>query len=138
MDGRLSLVCPYDAAARFLAGHVIQRNKLIYALSDAALVVNSDRGRGGTWAGATEQLDRLRFVPVYARADGERSEGIEALLNRGAQAWANRKTPDEPRRILRVDASRVQTTPPPSRPESGQYRLPLAETPEAREDRGNT
>ena len=86
MDGRLALVCPYDPAARFLVGHAMQRNKLIYALSDAALVINSDRGRGGTWAGATEQLDKLRFVPVYARADGEPSEGLEALLGRGARS----------------------------------------------------
>ena len=54
MDGRLVLVSPYDPAARFLVGHAMQRNKLIYALSEAALVVNSDYGHGGTWAGATE------------------------------------------------------------------------------------
>ena len=40
MDGRLVLLCPYDPAAGFLVGHAMQRNKLIYALSDAALVVN--------------------------------------------------------------------------------------------------
>ena len=62
LDGRLLLVSPYDPAARFVVGHAMQRNKLIYALSDAALVVNSDHGHGGTWAGATEQLGKLRFV----------------------------------------------------------------------------
>ena len=36
----------------------MQRNKLIYALADAALVVNSDYEKGGTWAGAVEQLER--------------------------------------------------------------------------------
>ena len=50
MDGRLALVCPYDPSVRFLVGYTMQRNKLIYALSDAALVVNSDHGHGGTWA----------------------------------------------------------------------------------------
>ncbi len=135
MDGRLVLVCPYDPAARFLVGHAMQRNKLIYALSDAALVVNSDRGRGGTWAGATEQLDKLRFVPVYVRADGERSKGLEALLGRGAEAWTNPKTPDLLQRILRADPSRAQVPALPSRPESGQYHLPLAERWEVREDR---
>lgn len=142
MDGRLALVCPYDPAARFLAGHAMQRNKLIYALSDAALVVNSDRGRGGTWAGATEQLDKLRFVPVYARADGERSEGLEALLGRGAEAWTNPTTPDGLRRILRADPSPAQTPPLPSGSESAQYDLPLVESLEVREDgadeRGST
>lgn len=44
----------------------MQRNKLIYALADASLVVSSDLNKGGTWAGAVEQLDKLKFVPVYA------------------------------------------------------------------------
>ena len=57
MNGRLALICPYDPAARFNVGHAMQRNKLIYAPADAALVVNSDYGEGGTWAGATEQLE---------------------------------------------------------------------------------
>ena len=46
LDGRLVLVSPYDPAARFLAAHAMQRNKLIYALSDAAVVVNSAEGVG--------------------------------------------------------------------------------------------
>ena len=49
MGGRLALVCPYDPAVRFLTGYAMQRNKLIYALADVALVVNSDHGRGGSW-----------------------------------------------------------------------------------------
>ena len=105
------------------------------AVPRGALVVNSDRGRGGTWAGATEQLDKLRFVPVYARADGERSKGLEDLLGRGAEAWTNPKTPDVLRRILLAEPLRAQTPAPPSRPESGQYHLPLAEHWEVREDR---
>ena len=87
MDGRLVLVSPYDPSARFLVGHAMQRNKQIYALADAALVVNSDYGHGGTWAGATEQLGKLRFVPVHVRAEGDRSEGIEKLVERGAVPW---------------------------------------------------
>lgn len=87
MDGRLVLVSPYDPSTRFLVGHAMQRNKHIYALADAALVVNSDYGHGGTWAGATEQLGKLRFVPVHVRAEGERSEGIAKLVERGAVPW---------------------------------------------------
>ncbi len=44
--------------------------KLIYALADAALVVSSDYEKGGTWAGAVEQLEKLQFVPVYVRSNG--------------------------------------------------------------------
>lgn len=141
MDGRLVMVCPYDPGTRFLAGHAMQRNKLIYALSDAALVVNTDRGRGGTWAGATEQLEKLRFGPVYARADGELSTGLKGLLDRGAAPWPNPKTPAALRSVLRADPSRPHPPPPtpapPSGPESRQYDLPLAERLEVREDRAD-
>ena len=93
MNGRLVLICPYDPAAGFLVGHAMQRNKLIYALSDAALVVSAEFEKGGTWAGAVEQLDRHRFVPVYVRATDEMGRGLDALLSRGARRWLN---PDSP------------------------------------------
>lgn len=93
MDGRLVLTCPYDPAAGFLVGHAMQRNKLIYALADAALVVSAEFEKGGTWAGAVEQLDRHRFVSVYVRSTGEMGRGLEALVERGARRWAN---PDDP------------------------------------------
>ena len=100
MDGRLVLICPYDPAARFQVGHAMQRNKLIYALSDTALVVNSDYGKGGTWAGAAEQLDKLRLVPVYVRANGEMGKGIEGLRERGAKPWPEPKSPEAFEKIL--------------------------------------
>ena len=33
------------------------------------MIVESDFNKGGTWAGAVEQLDRLRFVKVFARCE---------------------------------------------------------------------
>ena len=89
MDGRLVLISPYDPAAGFNVGHAMQRNKLIYALADAALVVTSDFEKGGTWAGAIEQLDRLRFVPVFVRNGSNAGQGNSALLNRGGRPWPN-------------------------------------------------
>ncbi|MCK6522002.1 DNA-processing protein DprA [Myxococcota bacterium] len=86
-DGRLVLVSPYDPTAGFNVGHAMQRNKLIYALSDAALVVNAEVGKGGTWAGAVEQVSRLRLVPVYCRTAGPPSEGLSALMTLGAHPW---------------------------------------------------
>ncbi len=92
MEGRLVLMCPYDPAARFHVGHAMQRNKLIYALADAALAVNSDYGKGGTWTGAIEQLHKLNFVPVYVRADGSAGKGLNGLREQGAKPWPNPKT----------------------------------------------
>ncbi len=94
MGGRLALISPYDPAARFQVGHAMQRNKLIYALADAALVVNSDYKKGGTWTGAVEQLDKLRFVPVYVRSHGECGKGLDDLRERGAIPWPDPKTPE--------------------------------------------
>ena len=109
MDGRLVLVSSFDPAVRFRGWQAMERNKQIYALADAALVVNSDHGHGGTWAGATEQLgDRgLDYVPVYVRSTGEPCRGLEELVARGAGEWGERKTPAELREIVSGDASRV-------------------------------
>ncbi|MQV31033.1 DNA-processing protein DprA [Sinorhizobium meliloti] len=89
IEGQLTLISPYDPSVGFNVGHAMQRNKLIYALADASLVVSSDVDKGGTWAGAIEQLQKLRFVPVYVRSTGEESAGLDALRKKGALAWPN-------------------------------------------------
>ena len=95
LDGQLVLISPYDPSAGFNVGNAMQRNKLVYALADASLVVSSDINKGGTWAGAIEQLDKLKFVPVYVRSTGESSAGLDALRNKGALAWPNPQDADE-------------------------------------------
>jgi predicted Rossmann fold nucleotide-binding protein DprA/Smf involved in DNA uptake len=87
LEDRLVLISPYDPSAGFNVGHAMQRNKLIYALADAALVVSADLGKGGTWAGATEQLEKLHLVPVFVRTTDEASAGLDALAKKGALPW---------------------------------------------------
>jgi DNA processing protein len=94
-SGQLVLISPFDPSAGFNAGHAMQRNKLIYGLADAALVVSSDYQKGGTWAGAVEQLEKLRFVPVFVRSNGEHQRGIDALQRKGAMPWPDPVTPQE-------------------------------------------
>jgi predicted Rossmann fold nucleotide-binding protein DprA/Smf involved in DNA uptake len=113
-EQRLVLASPYDPSAGFNVGHAMQRNKLIYALSDAALVVNSDVNKGGTWAGAKEQLDKLNFVTVYVRQAGERSPGLEALRKSGAKLWPEPRGPEE---FVAALARAVAPKPAPSQPE---------------------
>ena len=94
LDGQLVLISPYDPSAGFNVGNAMQRNKLIYALADASLVVSSDLNKGGTWTGAVEQLDKLKFVPVYVRSTGGSSPGLDALRSKGALAWPNPQDAD--------------------------------------------
>jgi DNA processing protein len=94
LNGQLVLVSPYDPGAGFHVGHAMQRNKLIYALADTALVVSSDLNKGGTWAGAVEQLDKLRLVPVHVRSTGDASAGLDALRSRGAVDWPDPQNAD--------------------------------------------
>lgn len=95
LEERLVLISPYDPSAGFNVGNAMQRNKLIYALSDAALVVNADFNKGGTWAGAREQLKKFSFVPVYVRTTGPPSQGLCALRELGALPWPEPSNPGE-------------------------------------------
>lgn len=89
VHGQLTLISPFDPNAGFNVGNAMQRNKSIYALSDAALVVSTDVGKGGTWTGAVEQLDKYRCVPIYVRSVGEPQPGLAALKRKGAIDWPN-------------------------------------------------
>lgn len=84
---QLTLISPFDPGAGFNVGHAMQRNKYIYALADAGLVVSCDLEKGGTWAGAKEQLDKYRFGPVFVRDVPEGSAGLDALQSKGALVW---------------------------------------------------
>lgn len=95
LDQRLLLVSPYDPAAGFNVGNAMQRNKLIYALADAALVVSSDFKKGGTWTGAVEQLQKHRTIPVYVRPTAESDRGLDGLRELGACSWPELKEPED-------------------------------------------
>lgn len=100
MEGRLALISPYDPAAGFNVGHAMQRNKLIYALADAGLVVTADFEKGGTWTGAIEQLERLHFVPVFVRNGDNAGRGNAALIHHGGRPWPNLENAAELGQVL--------------------------------------
>lgn len=105
MAGRLALVSPYDPAAGFNVGHAMQRNKSVYALADAALVINADYQKGGTWAGAVEQLEKMRLVPVYVRSQGQVGKGLEALRQQGALPWPDPRTAEALQETLAMETA---------------------------------
>lgn len=64
----------------------MERNKYIYALADFVVVVSSDYNKGGTWAGAVENL-RNNWVPMFVRKADDVPEGnIQLLKNKGVHA----------------------------------------------------
>lgn len=110
-DGNLVLVSAYDPSAGFNVGHAMQRNKLIYALADTSLVVSSDLNKGGTWAGAVEQLDKLKFVPVFVRTIGDFSVGLDGLRKKGALPWPNPQDVDSLEAVFNVAMPTSTATP---------------------------
>jgi predicted Rossmann fold nucleotide-binding protein DprA/Smf involved in DNA uptake len=86
-DGRLLLLSPYHPNARFTVGTAMGRNKLIYAMADYGLVVSAEHKKGGTWAGAQEELKRENALPVFVRVGNDVPQGNSKLLDLGAIAW---------------------------------------------------
>ena len=74
---------PFDPEAGFNVGNAMARNKVIYALADYAVVVNSSLNEGGTWSGATEQLEKFKQIPVFIRSGADTPAGNRALIERG-------------------------------------------------------
>ncbi len=111
LQGRLALISPYDPRAGFNVGHAMQRNKVIYSLADAALVVNADFKKSGTWNGAMEQLEKLRLVPVYVRSTGEASKGLTALQEKGALPWPDAKDADSLAEAFRAATPKAPSAP---------------------------
>jgi DNA processing protein len=83
----MTLISAVDPNAGFNVGNAMARNKLIYALADIGLVANADFEKGGTWAGAVEQLERFKCCPVFVRTAAPTPKGNKALIDRGAQPW---------------------------------------------------
>jgi predicted Rossmann fold nucleotide-binding protein DprA/Smf involved in DNA uptake len=83
-DGTAVVVSPYHPSAGFTTGAAMARNKIVYALSDLAVVVSSAAGTGGTWAGAVEAIE-AEWVPVLVRSGSSVPEGNEQLVRRGGR-----------------------------------------------------
>ena len=87
--GQMALVSAFHPEAGFSVGRAMARNRHVYCMSDAAVVVCSGPGKGGTWNGAIENL-RAGWVPLRAKHDKNWNSGNRVLMERGA-VWL----PDE-------------------------------------------
>jgi predicted Rossmann fold nucleotide-binding protein DprA/Smf involved in DNA uptake len=79
------LISPFNPEAGFDVGNAMSRNKYIYCLADAAVVVSSIKNKGGTWNGAVENL-RHKWVPLWVKSSSESSSGNAELIRQGG-SW---------------------------------------------------
>lgn len=91
LSGDLVLISPFNPEAGFNVGNAMARNKHIYCLSDAAVVVNSIPNKGGTWNGAVENL-KNEWVPLWVGPKDNSKSGNAALVREGAH-WFPEKMP---------------------------------------------
>ena len=89
MSKNLVLVSPFNPEAPFNVGNAMARNKYIYCLADAGVVIATSKESGGTWAGAIEDL-KNGWVPLWVKEHDDPASGNAALIQRGAQRLPSR------------------------------------------------
>ncbi len=78
-DNKLVLISPFFPESRFTPANAMARNKYIYLLSKATVVITSGE-KGGTWEGAKENLKR-NWVPTLVSTHKQPLQaGNNALL----------------------------------------------------------
>ncbi|MFU8787977.1 MAG: DNA-processing protein DprA [Methylobacter sp.] len=82
LNNNLVLVSPFYPEAGFAVGNAMARNKYIYCLSDAVVVVHSGK-TGGTWSGAIENLKKA-WVPVWVKPTDDTEAGNADIVKQGA------------------------------------------------------
>ncbi|MBR9867118.1 MAG: DNA-processing protein DprA [Oceanospirillales bacterium] len=79
-NNQLVLISPFYPEGRFTTANAMGRNKYIYLLSQATVVVTSST-KGGTWDGAKENL-KNKWVPLIVSTHQEELQaGNKELLN---------------------------------------------------------
>jgi predicted Rossmann fold nucleotide-binding protein DprA/Smf involved in DNA uptake len=86
--GQICLVTPFAPDVAFSVGNAMARNKIIYGLARCTVVVASDEGTGGTWAGAVEAL-KNGYGRVASWVGAGSGPGNKALVEQGALELAD-------------------------------------------------
>ncbi len=83
LSGNLVLVSPNNPDLGFDVGKAMSRNRYIYCLGDAAIIISSRAGKGGTWNGALEGV-KEGWVPVWVKPSSYTASGNSDLVAHGA------------------------------------------------------
>ena len=83
-SNRLLLLSTVNPEVKFSVGNAMARNRYIYCLSNASVVVCSKPNKGGSWNGAKENL-RHKWVPLWIKQTENRISGNHLLVKAGGQ-----------------------------------------------------
>ncbi len=100
-DERLLILSAAIPTAGFNVGMAMQRNKYIYSQSLGTVVVRSDYNKGGTWAGATENL-RRNYSHTFCWNNNSYKGNIE-LINLGAIPIDDDFNPNDAKKPLKTE-----------------------------------
>ena len=87
----LVLITPFNPEAGFNVGNAMSRNRYIYCLADAAVVISSTPNKGGTWNGAIENL-KAAWVPLWVKRTANAKSGNSELVRKGAHWYPSNLT----------------------------------------------
>ncbi|WP_339753443.1 DNA-processing protein DprA [uncultured Winogradskyella sp.] len=85
VENKLVLISPFNPEVGFNVGNAMGRNKLIYVLSRASIVVKSET-KGGTWEGANENL-KNNWAPLWVvgTIENNTAKGNFEIVKKGAR-----------------------------------------------------
>ena len=82
LSGKYLLISANNPDAPFSAASAMNRNKYIYALSNGTFVVASDYNKGGTWAGAIENI-KNQWVNTFVWNSNKYNGNLELIKKGG-------------------------------------------------------
>jgi len=82
LQNKLVLISPYYPESIFSIAHAMERNKYIYTLSIASIIVHSN-SNGGTWTGANEVI-KNKWTPLWVKEPEDPNSPNQLLIDQGA------------------------------------------------------
>ncbi|GAA4651556.1 DNA-processing protein DprA [Kistimonas scapharcae] len=86
MNNNLALITPFSPEASFSKYDLMARNKYVYSMSKASIVVHSGQ-KGGTWSGAEENLKK-GWVPLWVKPTSDPKAGNTQIVAQGGK-WCD-------------------------------------------------
>ena len=110
-NGKLLLASFVKPNTGFNVGNAMARNKFVYAQADGVVIVKSDYNKGGTWAGATENL-KNGWCKTFCW-DNKQYHGNQELIKMGAipidDSWSGILDQSEKKRPEKKPATELIT-----------------------------